>query len=196
MSANPKTNARWWLLIGMLVVIMPLIIAIVFLRPCIFSDPKTTILLVRHAEKGATPGDDFVHPDGSRGPALTDPAGLARAQGLAHVAGEAGVTAIYHTQYLRTRQTIEPLDSIVSGNTTQMFEADRVDDLVNDVLNNHRGEVVVIASHSNKVPEIIERLGGPHLPEIEGGDFDNLFVITVSCKNPPKVVRLKYGQPT
>jgi 2,3-bisphosphoglycerate-dependent phosphoglycerate mutase len=194
-SVKPKMKVLRWLLLSALVVAVASFVVVLVIRPCVFFDSKTTILIVRHAEKDTTIADSVANADGSFGPPLTS-AGQARAQELAHVAGEAGVTVIYHTQYLRTRQTIEPLDNLVSGNTTQMFEADRTNDLVNDILNQHRGETIMIASHSNKVPEIIERLGGPHLPNIADNDFDNLYVITVTCKNPPKVVLLKYGQPT
>jgi broad specificity phosphatase PhoE len=164
---------------------------------CVFSDPKTTVLLVRHAERNDAPNDGFVHDDGSRGPDLTDDGteadGESRARVLAHVAGEtgiageAGVAAIYHTEFRRTRQTIQPLDDLLPNNATH---------LVRHVLDNYRGRTVVIASHSDKVPEIISGFDGPTIPNLEGTDFDNLYVITVTCRDPPKVVRLKYGRPT
>src|SRR5260221_521280 len=59
----------------------------------------TTVLIVRHAEKMANAGGD---PDIS-------PAGVARANALATVAGRAGVEAAYVTQYRRTRETAAPL---------------------------------------------------------------------------------------
>ena len=76
------------LALGMLVAAAPLFAA----------GASTTVLLVRHAEKTS---------------AATDPplsvAGKARARVLAHVAGSAGVNAIYHTQFQRTQQTVKPL---------------------------------------------------------------------------------------
>ena len=63
------------------------------------AEAPVTVLLVRHAEKAAGGSDD---------PPLS-PAGEARARVLAHVAGSAGVSAIYHTQYKRTQQTVAPL---------------------------------------------------------------------------------------
>ncbi|MGH9856121.1 MAG: histidine phosphatase family protein [Blastocatellia bacterium] len=64
------------------------------------SDFKvTTVYLVRHAEKAATPTAD---------PPLLE-AGNQRAQELAQTLGKARIKTIYTSQYLRTKQTAEPL---------------------------------------------------------------------------------------
>src|SRR5688572_27979724 len=55
-------------------------------------DLPTTLLLVRHAERAG------------KQDALT-PAGLARAAELVHVGEYAGVTAVYHSDTVRTRAT-------------------------------------------------------------------------------------------
>jgi phosphohistidine phosphatase SixA len=60
---------------------------------------STTVIIVRHAEKAT---------DDARDPSLS-PAGQHRAQALASALGDAGVTALYATQYKRTRATAEPL---------------------------------------------------------------------------------------
>src|SRR5690349_10813501 len=60
------------------------------------SSVETTVLIVRHAEKGT--GSD---------PDLT-PEGRKRAQALVEAARRRGVAAVYHTQYKRSLQTAEP----------------------------------------------------------------------------------------
>src|SRR5216684_4306220 len=65
-----------------------------------FNRPLTTIILIRHAEKNIEPNN----PD----PDLS-PAGQARAQEIVRMFGDAGVSAIYATQYKRTQQTVKPL---------------------------------------------------------------------------------------
>ena len=65
-----------------------------------FERPMTTIILIRHAEKNIEP----TNPD----PDLS-PFGQARAQELARMFADAGVKAIYATQYKRTQQTVKPL---------------------------------------------------------------------------------------
>src|SRR5437773_8048647 len=72
----------------------------VFAYYATFLRPVTTVIVVRHAEKNIEPAN----PD----PDLS-PAGQARAQELARMFGDAGVNAIYATQFKRTQQTVKPL---------------------------------------------------------------------------------------
>src|SRR6266705_2942801 len=60
---------------------------------------KSTIFIVRHAEKAASGGNDLD---------LSE-AGRARAKTLANVLKDAGVSAIYVTEFKRTQQTAAPL---------------------------------------------------------------------------------------
>src|ERR1044071_2972996 len=59
----------------------------------------TTVVLVRHAEKAADPRED---------PPLLE-SGNTRAQELARILEPVGIKAIYTSQFLRTKQTAEPL---------------------------------------------------------------------------------------
>jgi phosphohistidine phosphatase SixA len=192
MSANPKTKTLRWFLFGVAAsIILAIIVIVVVFPPCFFSawyDTKTTVLLVRHAEKVTrTMADDHERP-------LCNPFGTDRARELAHVAGGAGVNVIYHTEFLRTQQTIGPLDDAVSGNTTQSYRANDVQALARDILDHHRGEVVVVAGHGNTVPQTIEALGGPRLPDIADDDYDNLYVVTVTCACGTRLTQLQYGR--
>src|SRR5438128_3587670 len=65
-----------------------------------FRRPVTTVILIRHAEKIIDPNNNDVD---------LSPAGQARAQEIARMFGDAGVNAIYATQYKRTQQTEKPL---------------------------------------------------------------------------------------
>ncbi len=147
----------------------------------------TTALVLRHAER--PPGND---------PPLS-PLGQERAQKLVQVAAEAGVTAIYTTQFIRTQQTAKPLADLLSldvnifnitGNLQQY-----ADDLVDHILSEHRGEVVLIVSHSHTVPLIVEALGTSPIPEIPGNKYDNLFIVTIPrWVGPTKIVKAEYGE--
>ena len=149
------------------------------------ESPVTTILLVRHAEKAARPADD---------PPLT-PAGRKRARALRAVVREAGVTMIFATNRIRTRQTVLPSAKAL-GLNPEILNIRDVQGLVSKILSSHRGEVILAAGHSGTVPRIVEKLGGGKIPPIHETDYDNLFVVTVYARGKAKVVRLRYGDPT
>jgi phosphohistidine phosphatase SixA len=151
-----------------------------------FSRPITTVILVRHAEKIIDPNN--ADPDLS-------PAGQARTQELVRMFGDAGINAIYATQYKRTQQTVKPLADklglpIVPVNSKNTAE------LLGQIRSQHAGQVVFIAGHNNTVPEIIAALGGPTFPTIPESEYDSLYIVTVYRTGKAKVVKMKYGAPT
>jgi broad specificity phosphatase PhoE len=147
----------------------------------------TTLLVLRHAEKASTGMD----------PPLS-PAGQMRAQELVEVAGEAGVSAIYATQFIRTQQTAQPLASHL-GLGVNVFEVTSdahqyAENLANHIQSEHSGEVVVIVSHSHTVPLIVEALGTAPISPIPGDMYDALFIVTVPrWHGDAKVVKAEYG---
>ena len=145
----------------------------------------TTLIVVRHADCPTT-GED----------ALT-PAGLARAQVLAHIGAKAGIAAVYHSDTNRTRDTVLPLATAL-GLTPVVYPYADIAGVVAQVFADHRGETVVIAGHSDTVLKIIEEAGGPTLPDIDGTEFDDLFVLTAcSCRHGrATLANLQYGLPS
>jgi broad specificity phosphatase PhoE len=146
--------------------------------------PAVTLILVRHAEKKIVPPEN-------KDPDLS-PAGIVRAEELARMVGDAGVTAIYATQYKRTQQTVKPLADKLGLQATQV-EAAKTSELVKQLRARKSGEVILIAGHNNSVPEIIAALGGPKLPIIPESEFDNLYILTVQSDGSAKLLKLKYG---
>jgi phosphohistidine phosphatase SixA len=191
--ADNRTWARSWAFYCLVLVLVVIVVIGWF---CWFQ-PMTTVLLVRHAEKSATPPQD---------PPLNT-TGEARAQTLVHIAGDTGVTAVYATQFLRTQQTVKPLANHLGLPIIQV-NATEVEGLVDQVLSDYGGAIVLIAGHGNTVPQIVEELRADSLcPDmfelnpanechIPGDQYDNLFIVTVPRFGKAKVVRLKYGNPT
>lgn len=142
----------------------------------------TTIILVRHADRdGDTDALNAI--------------GTVRAVQLQQVAEKAGVTAIYHSMANRTRMTVEPLANALG---IAMIEEGSTANTINDIFSNHRGETVIVAGHSNTVPEMIELAGGPTGLTIDHNEYDNLFVLT-KCHcwyTNTKLVNLQYGVPS
>src|SRR5262245_6797184 len=142
----------------------------------------TTLILIRHAERDApTP----LNPD----PHL-NAAGRARAQELVHVLGTTGIAAIYHSQFVRSRETAKPLAVKLPG--VPRVELLQPSDIRNDVLLHHKGKTVLVIGHSDTVPALIGLMGGGAVPVIPDAQFDNLFVVTVLSSTLARVTKLEY----
>jgi broad specificity phosphatase PhoE len=139
--------------------------------------------LVRHAEKAVVPPEN-------KDPDLSA-TGLARAEGLKKMFGDAGIAAIYATQYKRTQQTTKPLAEKLGLQVTQV-EAKNTSELVKQIRARTSGGVIFVAGHNNTVPEIIAALGGPKLPIIPETEYDNLYILTVLGDGSAKLLKLKY----
>ena len=158
------------------------------------NDAKvTTFFLVRHAEKADVQAAD---------PPLSE-AGKLRAEALARLLQSAGVKAIYTSQFLRTRQTAEPLArrlGLTAGsvplNVKMSNPREVSDESIQELVGKaeaHAGGSVLIVGHSNSIPAVIKKLGGDVVPKIDESRFDDLFIVTVYAKGHARVVHLKYG---
>jgi broad specificity phosphatase PhoE len=163
---------------------------IVFLFFSIFSSATvlaadTMIIVVRHAEKST---------DDAKDPSLSAQ-GNARANKLAEVLKNAGVKAVYTTQYKRAQQTGLPtatqvsLQIVVRPVNKENAET-YTSDLLKEILKKHHGETVLIVGHSNTVPEIVKHLTYIDVNPILEDEFDRLYVITLGKK--PRLVSTSY----
>src|SRR2546423_13341003 len=166
-TPEPKSRLRTIVVFAMLFAILGAVVVFGYFTT--FRRPVTTVIVIRHAEKIIDPNN----PD----PDLS-PAGQARAQELARMFGDAGIKAIYATQYKRTQQTVKPLAEKI-GVPATTIDAKNTPELVKQIRAQHNGEVVFVAGTNNTVPEIIAALGGPQLPVIPETEFDNLYVVTI-----------------
>jgi phosphohistidine phosphatase SixA len=140
-----------------------------------------TVLLVRHA--------DIDLPPQTTNPPL-NAAGRHRAEDLARSAEGSGVSAIFTSTFLRTVETVGPLAARLSL-VAPPVPPPAV--LAQQVRAGALGATIVVAGHSNTVPEMISALGVPGpVPVIGERDFDNLFVVTV-VGGEAGLLRLKYG---
>ncbi|HEY2139199.1 MAG TPA: histidine phosphatase family protein [Chthoniobacterales bacterium] len=138
---------------------------------------QSTIFLVRHAEKAPSSDQD---PDLSA-------AGRARAESLATVLKDCGISTIFVTEFKRTQQTAAPLakmlhldPAIVPAKDSAALVA-RLRGLTGNTL---------IVGHGNTIPDLIKSLGVAGQITIEENDYDNLFVLVLEAK--PFLIRLHY----
>lgn len=147
-----------------------------------------TVVVVRHAEKAD---------DGSSDPDLNE-AGQARARALVRVLEGAQVDAVYATQYNRTRQTVEPLARHF-GLETRVVPVTSGDietyarNLSERLQREHAGQTVVIAGHSNTVPNIVAALTGDQIEAMSEDDYDRLYALIISPAAPARLIRSRYG---
>lgn len=180
----PRTKLKTVVVFAMLFAILGAVV--VFAYFITFRRPVTTIILIRHAEKIIDPNNN--DPDLS-------PVGEARAQEIVRMFGDAGINAIYATQYKRTQQTVKPLADKLRVPVT-VVNSKGTADLLAQIRAQHSGQTIFIAGHNNSVPELIAALGGPQYPTIPESEYDNLFIVTVYRTGKAKVVKMKYGSVT
>ena len=150
------------------------------------AEAATTIILVRHAEKAPVDGDMPI-----------SEAGIARAKELARVLAGARITAIYTTQYRRTRETVAPLAEALKL-TPEAIETGKEypANVVRAIREKHQGGTVLVAGHSNTTVDVLRELGMKDPPFIPEPQFDDLFVCTLVEGAPASCVALRYGAAT
>lgn len=129
----------------------------------------TTFILIRHAEKA---------PEGGSDPDLK-PEGIARAQALANLFDKTEVTAIYSTDFKRTRNTVGPI-AASKGLTVTLYASMKVADL-EKLVSTHAGGTIVVAGHSNTIPDIANALiGEKQVKQFADADYGNILMVSVT----------------
>lgn len=182
----------WLVLLLSIALLAPLLIQSTAAQSTDDGFKATTVILARHAEKMDAPRED---------PPLSE-AGVARAQKLAALLQSAGVKAIYTSQFLRTKQTGEPLAkqlgltvtpiTIQSKQSNPREVSEQSIRQIVDKIMERPGDTALVIGHSNSVPDVIRMLGGDTVPTIDEKKFDDLFIVTVYAKGKAKVVQMKY----
>lgn len=127
-------------------------------------------------------------------------AGMQRAQSLVQVAGDAGVSAIYSTQFKRNRDTVQPLVERLGITVTEFpvnlqSPGDYGKRLAKEIVAKHPGQTVLVVSHSNTIGSILEGLSGRAVP-MEGVEYHALFIVTVPPSSPGRIIKAQYGLKT
>lgn len=139
--------------------------------------PVTSWLVVRHAERAGN--QDVLTAEGRK-----------RAEQLASLGELFRVTAIYSTDYQRTRDTVQPLaDRLDLAVETYHPESA---DWWKSAAETHAGGVILVVGHSNTTPELVEQLSGLSVAPIQHDQYDRLFVVQ-SQGTEKRMVELPFG---
>jgi len=153
------------------------------------SQATTTVIFVRHAEKASIPADD---------PGLS----LAGQQRVAELTRQlvdadvvAGVDAIYSTPFRRTEETVRPIADAL-GLPVNSYDAADTEAIMEHIVREYKGKIILVAGHSNTVPALIGNMGASKkVPEIAENEYDNIYIVSIPWFGKTKTIRLRYGEP-
>jgi 2,3-bisphosphoglycerate-dependent phosphoglycerate mutase len=153
------------------------------------SQATTTIIFVRHAEQTSHDEAD---------PSLSE-AGKRRVTELTRQLADAdvvaGIDAIYATSFKRSTETVQPLADQLDL-PINIYDSADTESVLEMILKEHKGKIVIVVGHSNTVPELIANLGASkNVPPIARSEFDNIYIITIPWFGKTKTIRLRYGAP-
>ena len=137
---------------------------------------ETTIILTRHAEKTV-----FTHD-------LTEK-GRARAQSLARLLADKKITAIFCPDIARNLDTAEPLAKMMNIKITVVSSTPYPEKVVNAMLTQHSGGVVLWVGNTSNLSEIYSQLGGKgEAPD----NYGDLFIMKIKDQGAPEVAKIRY----
>ena len=141
------------------------------------ASAQPVVVIVRHAEKAVIGGND---PDLSS-------AGRARAEALARILKDSGITAIFTSEFKRTRETAAP--TATSAHVSPTVVAAKDTDALLAKLHQLNGNALVVG-HGDTIPNIIKALGINSTISIPDEDYSELLIVTLGDK--PQLFRLRY----
>lgn len=125
-----------------------------------------TIYIVRHAEK-----------QGGFDPALSEE-GVRRVERLSGMLGDAGLDAVYSTDFKRTRSTAGPI-AAVSGLEGQIYDAHDSSGLAARLKAAENMDAILVVGHSNTLPDLLKALGIETEIVIDESEYDHLFIVRI-----------------
>jgi phosphohistidine phosphatase SixA len=149
------------------------------------SQATTTVIFVRHADIDApmsAAADD----------APLNATGRARAELLADVLADVdvvgSVNAIYASPAKRTQQTAEPLASRL-GLEVEIDDPYETVRFMREILREHKGEIVLIVTHSDAIAPLIDELhGSKRLAPLAPDEYDKMWVVTIPWSGKVKTL--------
>lgn len=170
----------------MMRVLIPLATALLLVVSTVAAadgNDRATFVIVRHAEKAADTGPD---------PALSV-AGHARARALARSFIADDLVAVYATDYLRTRQTVQPTADAQGLDVTLYDARQPAEAFAAQLEARHRQGMVLIAGHSNTVPGIVSALCDCTAEEMPESEYDRLSIVHVAGDGSAQLQILRSG---
>jgi 2,3-bisphosphoglycerate-dependent phosphoglycerate mutase len=135
----------------------------------------TTIIVLRHAEKDTSKaGSQMMQAD----PFLSE-SGKARAQNLVTALKEFTPTAVYSTNYNRTKYTVAPLADKLKLEV-QLYDPKNQQALA-DKIKTMEGQTIVVVGHSNTAPRLVNLLAGTEkYKDLDDSVYDQIYIVRIT----------------
>jgi 2,3-bisphosphoglycerate-dependent phosphoglycerate mutase len=146
-----------------------------FAQTSLFAQHRNlTIVLLRHAEKDASPNADKVNPELSAD-------GKLRAQRLVKVVKKYKPDAIYSSDFIRTKTTAAPLAE-KRKLSVQIYNHRNLKELA-DLIMSGKIKRLVIVGHNTTTPALVNMLiGEEKYKALAESEYDKIFVVKIKKK--------------
>lgn len=148
---------------------------------------STLVIFVRHAEKSVDPANPR-NPD----PSLSAE-GRARAQRLAELLQDSDIDTVFTTTLARTRLTAQPvLDAATAAGRhvdVTALSPSSAPSTVAWAIRSAPGRSILVVSHSNLIPPILQELGGWTVPPMAESEYDTIYIATITSENVERADR-------
>ena len=135
---------------------------------------ELTIVLLRHAEKDASPNADKVNPELSA-------EGRLRAQKLVEVVNKYKPDAIYSSDFIRTRATAAPLAE-KRKLKVEIYDHRNLKPLADQILSGKIKSLVVVG-HNTTTPALVNMLiGAEKYKALAESEYDKIWVVKVKME--------------
>lgn len=144
-------------------------------------DKTTSIYFVRHAEKEKNKDN----------PSLTEE-GKTRANRLAKMLQDIPLSAIYSSDYKRTKETAEPSANQQNLEIT-LYNPSDLESTAQNLIANNEGKNVLVVGHSNTTPALINIMSpSQKAAPIEESEYDNLYILNINTFGTTNLIQLRY----
>jgi len=143
-----------------------------------------TVILLRHAEKDASPTADKVNPELSA-------EGKLRAQKLVKIVGKYKPDAVYSSDFIRTKGTAAPLAEKRKLNVEVYNHRDLK--ALADLIMSGKIKRLVVVGHNTTTPALVNMLiGEEKYKALAESEYDKIFVVKIKKqKNKPNKIKEK-----
>ena len=141
---------------------------------------QEAIFFVRHAERLDDSADSPLSAEGR-----------ARAAKLGDMLRDARITAVFVTEFQRTRDTGKPLADRLGLALKQIPALDPAT-LVTTIRALGPQARVLVVGHSDTLPLLLDVFGVTEVKKIAKEEYDNLFIVLPSGKGAPIFLRLRF----